>query len=120
LDIWRIQACSVSELLLPVGAMTVFAFDVSPSKRAGALVAAQMVDGKIGVGIMETFSSDVAIDELKMTEAIHNDWAMLYRPVQIAYDKYATASIAQKLEQQGHKLVDISGTIFLPSLWRVI
>jgi hypothetical protein len=53
----------------------------------------------------------VAIDELKMTEAIHK-WAMLYRPVQIAYDKYATASIAQKLEQQGHKLVDVSGQSF--------
>jgi phage terminase large subunit-like protein len=106
-----IQACSVSELLLPVGATTILAFDVSPSKRAGSLVAAQMVDGKIGVGIMETFSSDVAIDELKMTEAIHK-WSMLYRPVQIAYDKYATASIAQKLEQQGHKLVDISGQSF--------
>jgi phage terminase large subunit-like protein len=106
-----IEACSVSELSLPVGAMTILAFDVSPSKRAGSLLAAQLVNGKIGVGIMETFSSDVAIDELKMTEAIHK-WSMLYRPVQIAYDKYATASIAQKLEQQGHKLVDVSGQSF--------
>ncbi len=51
-----IEACSVSELALPVGAMTVMAFDVSPSKRSGALVAAQIIDGKIGVGVMETFS----------------------------------------------------------------
>ncbi len=48
-----IEACSVSELVLPVGAMTVMAFDVSPSKRSGALVAAQIIDGKIGVGVME-------------------------------------------------------------------
>jgi phage terminase large subunit-like protein len=60
---------------------------------------------------METFSSEIAIDEHKMTQAIH-DWALKYRPVQIAYDKYATASIAQKLEQQGHKLIDISGQAF--------
>ena len=106
-----IEACSVSELILPVGAMTVMAFDVSPSKRSGALVAAQMIDGKIGVGIMETFSSEVAIDEVKMASSIH-DWAMKYRPIQIAYDKYATASIAQKLEQSGHKLIDISGQAF--------
>jgi phage terminase large subunit-like protein len=46
-----------------------------------------------------------------MTQAIH-DWALKYRPVQIAYDKYATASIAQKLAQQGHKLVDVSGQAF--------
>jgi phage terminase large subunit-like protein len=106
-----IEACSVSDLKLPVGAMTIFAFDISPSKRSGCLVAGQIVDGKIGVGIMETFSSEVAIDEHKMTQAIH-DWALKYRPVQIAYDRYATASIAQKLEQQGHKLVDVSGQSF--------
>lgn len=106
-----IEACSVSELILPVGAMTVMAFDVSPSKRSGALVAAQIVDGKIAVGVMETFSSEVAIDEVKMASSIH-DWAMKYRPVQIAYDKYATASIAQKLEQSGHKMIDISGQAF--------
>jgi hypothetical protein len=64
--------------------MTVMAFDVSPSKRTGALVAAQIVDGKIAVGVMETFSSEVAIDEVKMASSIH-DWAMKYRTVQIAY-----------------------------------
>ena len=106
-----IEACSVSDLLLPVGAMTVMAFDVSPSKRTGALVAGQIVDGKIAVGVMETFSSEVAIDEVKMASSIH-EWAMKYRPVQIAYDRYATASIAQKLEQSGHKLIDISGQAF--------
>ena len=106
-----IEACSKSDLVLPVGANTVLAFDVSPSKRTGTLVAAQIVDGKIGVGIMETFTSEVAIDELKMTQAIH-DWALKYRPREIAYDRYATASIAQRLEQQGHKLIDISGQTF--------
>jgi phage terminase large subunit-like protein len=106
-----IEATSVSDLILPVGAMTVMAFDVSPSKRTGTLVAGQIVDNKIAVGVMETFSSEVAIDEVKMASSIH-DWAMKYRPVQIAYDKYATASIAQKLEQSGHKLIDISGQAF--------
>ena len=106
-----IEACSISELQMPIGAMTVMAFDVSPSKRNGSLVAAQLIDGKIGVGIMETFSSEVAIDEVKMASSIH-EWAMKYRPVQIAYDKYATASIAQKLEQSGHKMIDISGQAF--------
>ena len=106
-----IEACSVSELSLPVGAATIFAFDISPSRRTGSLVAGQIIEGKIGLGIMETFSSEIAIDELKMTATIH-DWALKYRPVQIAYDKYATANIAQKLEQQGHKLIDVSGQSF--------
>ena len=107
-----IEACSNSELMLPVGAMTVFAFDVSPSKRSGALVGAQITpEGKIGVGVIETYTSEVAIDEIKMASQI-NEWAMKYRPINIAYDKYATASIAQRLTQSGHKLVDISGQSF--------
>lgn len=107
-----IEACSDSNLLLPIGTMTVFAFDVSPSKRSGALVGAQITpEGKIGVGVIETYTSEVAIDEIKMASAI-NEWAMKYRPVNIAYDKYATASIAQRLTQSGHKLVDVSGQPF--------
>ena len=106
-----IEACSVSELLLPVGVMTVLAFDVSPSKRSGSLMGAQIIDGKIAIGLMETYTSEVAIDEVKMASQI-NEWAMKYRPVSIGYDKYATASIAQRLTQSGHKLVDISGQTF--------
>lgn len=107
-----IEATSNSELMLPVGAMTVFAFDVSPSKRSGALVGAQITpEGKIGVGVIETYTSEVAIDEIKMASAI-NEWAMKYRPINIGFDKYATASIAQRLTQSGHKLVDISGQPF--------
>ena len=106
-----IEACSVSELLLPVGVMTVLAFDVSPSKRSGSLMGAQIIEGKIAVGLMETYTSEVAIDEVKMASQI-NEWAMKYRPLSIGYDKYATASIAQRLTQSGHKLVDISGQTF--------
>ena len=107
-----IEETSDSNLLLPVGVMTVFAFDVSPSKRSGALVGAQITaEGKIGVGVIETYTSEVAIDEIKMASAI-NEWAMKYRPINIGYDKYATASIAQRLTQSGHKLVDISGQPF--------
>jgi phage terminase large subunit-like protein len=107
-----LEACTDSSLTLPVGAMTVFAFDISPSRRNGSLVGAQITpDGKIGVGIIETYVSDVAIDEVKMASAI-NEWAMKYRPTHIGYDRYATASIAQRLTQSGHKLIDISGQPF--------
>jgi len=104
-----IEACSNSDLVLPVGNQTVLAFDVAPTKRSGALVAAQVLpDGKIGVGLMQMWSSEVAIDEIKMASDI-NDWAMKYRPMKIMYDKYATQSIAQRLEQSGHRVEDCSG-----------
>jgi len=107
-----IEATSQSDLLLPVGTQTVLAFDVAPTKRSGALVAAQVLpDGKIGAGLMQLWTSEVAIDEIKMASDI-NDWAMKYRPMKILYDKYATASIAQRLEQSGHKVEDCSGQAF--------
>jgi len=107
-----IEATSQSDLLLPVGTQTVFAFDVAPTKRSGALVAAQVLpDGKIGAGLMQLWTSEVAIDEIKMASDI-NEWAMKYRPTKILYDKYATASIAQRLEQSGHKVEDCSGQAF--------
>ena len=107
-----IESCSQSDLVLPVGSQTVLAFDVAPTKRSGALVAAQVLpDGKIGAGLMQLWSSEVAIDEIKMASDI-NDWAMKYRPMKILYDKYATQSIAQRLEQSGHKVEDCSGQSF--------
>ena len=110
-----IEACSKSDLQLPVGSYTVFAFDVAPTKRSGALVIGQLTpEGKFGVGIAQLWTSEVAIDEIKMASDIH-EWAMKYRPAVIAYDKYATASIAQRLSQSGHKLVDNSGQQFYQS-----
>ena len=107
-----IEATSQSDLLLPVGTQTVLAFDVAPTKRSGALVAAQVLpDGKIGAGLMQLWTSEVAIDEIRMASDI-NEWAMKYRPMKILYDKYATASIAQRLEQSGHKVEDCSGQAF--------
>ena len=107
-----IEATSNSDLVLPQGKPTVFAFDVSPSRRSGALVAGQLLDdGTIGVGLMQLWTSEVAIDEIKMAAEI-NDWAIKYRPTVILYDKYATASIVQRLEQSGRKCEDISGQRF--------
>ena len=107
-----IEETSNSDLVLPQGRPTVFAFDVSPSRRSGALVAGQvMEDGTIGVGLMQQWTSEVAIDETKMAAEI-NEWAKKYRPQMILYDKYATASIAQRLEQSAQKVEDISGQRF--------
>jgi phage terminase large subunit-like protein len=107
-----IEDTTNSDLELPVGRPTVFAMDVSPSKRSGALVAGQLLDdGTIGVGIMQLWSSEVGIDDLKMAREIH-EWVLKYNPQVMLYDKYATASIAQRLEQSGLICEDISGQKF--------
>jgi phage terminase large subunit-like protein len=106
-----IEACSDSTLEIPVGPQTVMAFDIAPTRRSGALVMGQMKDGKIAVGLAQLWSSEIAIDEVKMASDI-NEWARKYHPTVICYDKYATQSIATKLEQSGWMMQDVSGQAF--------
>jgi len=107
-----LENSSDSTLEMSVGAYTVFGFDVSPSRKNGSLVAGQLLpDGRIGIGIMETWSSQVAVDDLKIAAAIKG-WCDLYRPRLVCYDKYATQSIADRLKQAGVMTEDVSGQQF--------
>jgi phage terminase large subunit-like protein len=106
-----IEACSDSTLELPVGPATIMAFDIAPTRRSGALVMGQIKDGKIAVGLAQLWSSEVAVDETKMASDI-NEWARKYHPSIICYDKYATQTLATKLEQSGWRMQEISGQAF--------
>jgi phage terminase large subunit-like protein len=106
-----IEQCSNSNLEIPVGPQTIMAFDIAPTRRSGALVMGQVQDGKIAVGLAQLWHSDIAIDEIKMASDI-NEWARKYHPSTICYDKYATQTIATRLEQSGWRMVDVSGQAF--------
>lgn len=107
-----IEATTDPDLELPVGRPTVFAFDISPSKRDGALVAGVLLEnGKIGIGIMQLWNSEIGIDELKMADGIMA-WVKQYHPQKVLYDKYATATIAQRLQNSGVMTEDCSGQHF--------
>jgi phage terminase large subunit-like protein len=107
-----LEETSDSTLTIPVGGYTVFAFDVSPSRRNASLVAGQILpDGRIGVGILQTWESQVSVDDLKIAVDI-KAWADQYRPRQICYDKYTAQSIADKLSNAGQIVQDISGASF--------
>ena len=107
-----LEETSDSTLEMTAGAYTVFGFDVSPSRRNGSLVAGQLLpDGRIGIGILETYSSQVAIDELKMASSIKG-WADIYKPRLVCFDKYATQTIADRLSNSGVVTEDVSGQQF--------
>jgi len=103
---------TVQDLQILPGLPTIFGMDISVNKKMASLVAGQIrEDGKIAVGVIAQFESQVAIDELKMAVEV-NDWARQYRPKIICFDKYSTMSVAERLQQSGHKIQDMSGTIF--------
>ena len=107
-----LEDTSDSTLTIPVGGYTVFAFDVSPSRRNASLVAGQILpDGRIGVGILQTWESQVSVDDLKIAADIKG-WADQYRPRQICFDKYTAQSIADRLTNAGCVTMDISGAVF--------
>ena len=107
-----LEETSDSTLEMAPGAYTVFAFDVSPSRRNASLVAGQLLpDGRIGVGILQTWSSQVAVDDLKIAADIKG-WADTYRPRLVCFDKYATQSIADRLRNSGVMTEDVSGQQF--------
>jgi phage terminase large subunit-like protein len=107
-----LEETSDSTLTIPAGGYTVFGFDVSPSRRNASLVAGQLMgDGRIGVGILQTWESQVSVDDLKIAADI-KAWADQYRPKMICYDKYATQSIAERLANAGQITKDVSGQQF--------
>jgi phage terminase large subunit-like protein len=107
-----LEETSDSSLTIPIGGYTVFAFDVSPSRRNASLVAGQILsDGRIGIGILQTWESQVSVDDLKIAVDI-KAWADQYRPRQICYDKYTCQTIADRLTNAGCMTQDVSGAAF--------
>ncbi|NDB70176.1 MAG: hypothetical protein EB015_19650 [Methylocystaceae bacterium] len=103
---------TIQDLKIEPGRATIFGMDISVNKKMASLVAGQIQDdGKIAVGVIAQFESQVAIDELKMAIEV-NDWAMKYKPRLICFDKYSSMSVAERLSQSGHKIQDMSGTVF--------
>ena len=103
---------TMQDLKIEPGRATIFGMDISVNKKMASLVAGQMQDdGKIAVGVIAQFESQVAIDELKMAIEVH-EWAMKYKPRLICFDKYSSMSVAERLSQSGHKIQDMSGTVF--------
>ena len=107
-----LEATSDSELTMSPGPLTYFGFDVSPSRRNASLVAGQLLpDGKIGFGLLQTWESAVAVDDLKIAVDIKS-WAEQYMPRGVMFDKYTTASIADRLQNAGVMTEDVSGQRF--------
>jgi phage terminase large subunit-like protein len=94
------------------GQLTVFGFDVSPNRKHASLVAGQILpSGQIGLGILEMWNSEHSVDDLKVAAGIKK-WADEFMPRVTCYDKYATASIAERLNTAGVPCEDISGSKF--------
>lgn len=103
---------TVQDLQIVAGRTTIFGVDISVTKKTASLVAGQiMEDGKLAVGVVAQFESATAVDELKIAAEV-NEWARKFKPRLICFDKYTTASVAERLALSGQKVADMSGQVF--------
>ena len=102
-----------SELVMAPGMHTMFAFDVDPhTRRQASLVAGAILpDGRIGLCLIKTWESLIAVDELKIAGDIKG-FADQWLPKKILHDKYTTQAIADRLRNSGQIVEDCSGSQF--------
>ena len=104
--------CADPDLVVePNGNSTYLAFDVTPRRNQASLVAAQVIDGKIALGLVQTFDSDTALDDLTIANAVA-DWAKAYDVTEIAYSKNTGQAVAARLLAAGIMTTAIDGRAF--------
>ena len=102
-----------SEMIMHPGLPTMFAFDVEPhTRRSASLVAGSLLpDGRIGLQLLKTWESLVAVDELQIAVDI-KEKADTWHPRLVIHDSYTTAAIAERLTNSGLKLEACVGAQF--------
>jgi len=101
-----------SELVMSVGAYTMFGLDIDHTKRSAALVCGQiMPDGRIGLALVQTWESHIAVDELQIAVET-KAWCDMYKPRLVLYDKYTSDVVANRLSNAGVMTEDCSGAQF--------
>lgn len=107
------SACEDKKLELSPDAPTWFGFDVTPSRKRADLVGCQILDdGRIAVGLLQTWKSDTAIDEATIIPDI-GQWVKTYRPRVMAFDRWTGSGVAQGLAAVGVPVGDVSGANFV-------
>lgn len=102
-----LQACIDQDAYLVPNIPTFFGFDRTPDRRRADLVAVQVQDGKIVVRLMESWSSDSALDSLKVADhvaGITDRW----QTQGVAFDAFASNDIGERLKFAKRAAVDIS------------
>jgi phage terminase large subunit-like protein len=103
--------CDRSMEMFP-GPLTMFAFDIDMSRRNAALMAGQILpDGRIGVALVQTWESNISVDELKIAADI-KAWCDQYKPRVVLYDRYTTLAVAERLQNSGVMVETIVGAEF--------
>lgn len=99
-------------LQLQPGPPTWLAIDCSPDRKRADLVAGQLLDdGRIAVGLVESWVSDYAVDDMRIAGDVAK-WARFYNCRAVAFDRWTGSAIASRLASAGIPVGDVSGGQF--------
>jgi hypothetical protein len=91
-----------ADMVMTPGMQMMFAFDVDPhTRRSASLVAGALLpDGRIGLALVKTWTSEIAVNELQIAVDIKAE-ADKWHPKLVLHDSYTTAAIAERLKNSG-------------------
>jgi phage terminase large subunit-like protein len=103
------KECEDASVELDVEKTTWFGLDLSPDRRAAALVAAQRIgDDKFVVKLLRTWENSVSLNDLEMANQIADHFRKY--PVEvIAYSKRTATAVAGRLVPAGIPIMDFDG-----------
>jgi hypothetical protein len=101
--------CGQDGIELDPERLTWFGLDLSPDRRAGALVAAQRIDGdNFVIKLLRTWENSVSLNDLAMANDIADHYRK-YNVQVIAYSKRTATSVAGRLVPAGIPIMDFDG-----------
>ena len=105
-------ACVSSKSKLDKEATTWMAIDLSPDRRAGALLAAQRLpNDKFIVVLLDTYENPVNLDDKQMANSIA-DWVRKYSVETVAYSRQTAGAVAARLTPAGIPVTPIDGAVY--------
>jgi phage terminase large subunit-like protein len=90
---------------------TWMAIDLSPDRKAGALIAAQIQGQKFVVVLLATFSNPINIDDKQMANDVA-DWVRKYQTDLVAYSRQTAGAVAARLAPAGINVVPVDGALY--------
>ena len=105
-------ACVSNKVKLDKEATTWMAIDLSPDRRAGALLAAQRLpNDKFIVVLLDTYENPVNLDDKQMANSIA-DWVRKYSVETVAYSRQTAGAVAARLTPAGIPVTPIDGAVY--------
>jgi phage terminase large subunit-like protein len=104
-------ACANDKIKLDREAETWMAIDLSPDRKAAALVASQQRGDKFVVALLQTWSNPVNLDDKQIANELA-EWVRKYQTQTVAYSRQTSGAVAARLAPAGINTTPIDGAVY--------